>query len=141
MQRGGSNFFPSLANCCRSPAGCLGCETCVSLFWHSYSTGPFGLMVEEPLLLQPILFWDATRGTSLPGRCTPPCIFQPSKSLVHWRRPLEGFASSRLGSKVRGGGGGLNFSELSLVCESTVLVFGTGVRTAKYHYTILSSRG
>ena len=33
------------------------------------------------------------------------------------------------------------FSELSLVCESTVLVFGTGVRTAKYHYTILSSRG
>ena len=33
------------------------------------------------------------------------------------------------------------FSELRLVCESTVLVFGTGVRTAMYHYTILSSRG
>ena len=67
-----------------------------------------------------------------------------------WVQPRFELPAPRGGGGGGGGGGGNNnienlgfnfFSELSLVCESTVLVFGTGVRTAKYHYTILSSRG
>ena len=55
------NFFASLANFCKPPSWCLGCET-VPLYWHTYwwPAWPYGTRGNHLLLHHPL--WDATRG-------------------------------------------------------------------------------